>query len=146
MDIRVEIKGLRELQAKFNALSGEMQTEVRAIIEAGAKDWVRGAKRAAAVDNGFLKNGITYGQGIADKTHCTFFVFSNAKYSPYIEWGTITKVSVPEELSNYAIQFKGKGLLKTGGITPSPFFFPQQLPVKKATELRIKALVETVKV
>lgn len=145
MDIKVEIKGLRELQARFNSLPKEVQVEAKAVVEAGAKTWVQKAKRAAPVDNGTLKNGISYYDSSKGPL-IGFTIVSNAKYSAYLEWGTITKVEVPAELSEYALQFKGKGILKTGGITPHPFFFPQQLPVKKQIEAGLKSLVASIKV
>jgi len=37
------------------------------------------------------------------------YVYSSAKYAPYIEWGTGGKVSVPAKYATYAMQFKGKG-------------------------------------
>ena len=52
-------------------------------------------------------------------------VIAHKEYAPYIEWGTITKVNVPAELKDYAIQFKGKGIKKNGGIETRPYFFKQ---------------------
>lgn len=146
MVIKVEIKGLRELQAKFDSLPKQLQTEVRATVENGAKEWVRGAKRdCKAVDVGFLRNGISYAQVIASKTKSVFEVVSNAEYSPYIEWGTITKVDVPGDLTNYAIQFKGRGLRKNGGILPRPFFFKQRPLVQAKVEKGIQSILSEIK-
>ncbi len=61
----------------------------------------------------------------------------HSEYAPYIEWGTITRVQVPSELSSYAIQFKGKGIKKNGGIYPRPYFFKQEPIVRKETEEHI---------
>ena len=138
----VNIVGLKELQDKFKKMPENLQKEVRGVIEDGAKTFVRFAQRDAPVNKGKyggnLRLGISYGQLIADKTHTTFEVVSNAHYSAYLEWGTITKVKVPAELAAYASQFKGKGLRKTGGIYPHPYFFRQIPLIKKQLENDIK--------
>lgn len=138
----INIAGLKELQDKFAKMPEVLQKEVRGVVESSAKDFVRYAKRDAPVNKekhgGNLRLGISYAQVIADKTHTTFEVVSNAHYSAYLEWGTITKVSVPAELAAYASQFKGKGLRKTGGIFPHPYFFRQIPLIKKQLENDIK--------
>ena len=58
----------------------------------------------------------------------TVEVIAHKEYAPYIEWGTITRVQVPSELASYAMQFKGKGIRKNGGIYPRPYFF-KQVPI-----------------
>ena len=146
MAFKVEIKGLKELQARFDSLPKHLQTEVRATVENGAKEWVRGAKRdCKAVDTGFLRNGISYAQTISSPTKSAFEIVSNSEYSPYIEWGTITKVDVPAAESEYAIQFKGKGLRTNGGIIPRPFFFKQKLVVQGKVEKGIQSILSEIK-
>lgn len=65
-------------------------------------------------------------------------------YAPYVEWGTITKVRVPSELSAYAMQFKGRGLRKNGGMAPRPFFFMHVPQVRKETIVRIENILEDI--
>jgi hypothetical protein len=129
--VTIEVKGLKELQGKLKTLPQRLKTEVSAVVESGVKTFVRNAKRDVPRQFGFLGNGISYTFLISDKTRTSFMVVSNFKYSPYIEWGTITRVRVPSELQAYAIQFKGKGIRKNGGIYPHPFFF-KQTPITKA--------------
>lgn len=47
----------------------------------------------------------------------------NVKYAPYVEFGTGTRVSVPGDVKDYAIQFKGAGLRKVNN-RAQPYFFP----------------------
>lgn len=47
----------------------------------------------------------------------------NVKYAPYVEFGTGNKVYVPKELTDYAIQFKGRGIRKVNN-RHQPYFFP----------------------
>lgn len=141
MSFNLNIVGLKELQTKLQGLPKEISKEVSAIVESGAKEWVRGAKRdCKAVDNGFLRAGISY----APVSKTGYEVVSSANYSAYVEWGTITKVDVPAELSAYAIQFKGKGIRKNGGMIPRPFFFKQRQQVKRLLEQRLKTYSEDV--
>lgn len=144
MAFKVEIKGLRELEARLKQLPNEVHGKADAIVETGAKEWVRQSKRLAPVDHGFLKNGISYARN-STKDRISYMIVSNAHYSPYLEWGTITKVSVPADQSGYAMQFKGKGLRQNGGIIPHPFFFPPQIPVKNFIERMIKAMSKDLK-
>lgn len=142
--ITVEVKGLRELQAKMEKLEPEFKKEVSATVERGVQLFVRNAKRDAPVNFGFLRNSISYfptskGEVIG------FEVVSGANYSPYMEWGTIKKVSVPAELSGYAAQFKGKGIRKNGGIFPRPFFFKQVPLAKTEIEKGILAILKSMK-
>ena len=130
----VNIIGLKELQAKYSKASDSVKKQARMALQAGAATFVRNAKRDAPVDMGVLKNSITF-VPISD---LTYEIVSGAKYSPYLEFGTVTKVSVPAELVAYASQFKGKGLRTTGGIFPHPYFF-KQLPIaKKQIEADLK--------
>lgn len=139
--ININVIGLNELQGKLSRLPQEMRTKVSATLEVGAQTFVRNAKRDAPVNFGVLRNLISY----AKTGELTFEVISGAKYSPYLEWGTITKVSVPEELVGYAIQFKGRGIRKSGGISPRPYFFPQVKPTEKLLNESIPKVLDEIK-
>lgn len=145
MSFGIDIKGLKELQAKIAKLPDDLKARVNGQIERGAQVFVSGAKRDAPKD---FAGGIGLAGGISyatDKTRLAADISSAVFYSPYLEWGTIEHVSVPVELQAYAIQFKGKGIRKTGGIIPHPFFF-KQLPLAKQTiETGIVAELKDVK-
>lgn len=141
MNYSVNILGLKELQSTFDKLPAQLRREASGILEAGAKKWVALSKRDSPVDFGVLRNEITY----VAVAPLTFEIVSGAKYSPYLEWGTITHVSVPAELSEYAIQFKGRGLRKNGGIFPHPYFFKQQTPVAVQIEKGVQSILNEVK-
>ena len=146
MVIKVEIKGLRELVGKFDRLPKELQLETRRTVEDGARYWVQLAQKDVRNRrSGFLANGISYAPLTSTKNQVTFEVVSNMIYSPYIEWGTITKVDVPSELTAYAQQFKGRGLRKNGGILPRPFFFKQRPLVQAKVEKGIASILSEIK-
>lgn len=138
MSYSVNIKGLTELQAKFDKLPAELKAEANSALQSGAELFVRNAQRDAAVDFGRLKQGITH----TPVVNLSVTMVSAQDYSAYVEWGTITHVSVPAEYAEYAIQFKGRGVRKTGGMYPRPFFF-KQIPLAVARiEERIQAMIK----
>lgn len=136
--VKLRVIGLTEAMKKITDLKDKkLRSELSHVIESGAKEYVARAKRDAPVDMGFLRNSISY----LPITPLRFEVVSGAEYSAYLEWGTITRVSVPGELQSYAQTFKGRGIKKNGGIYPRPYFFPQKIPVEKFLEQRIRALI-----
>lgn len=139
--VKVNIIGLKEMQNNLNKYSTELRREVSAIVENGAKTFVKLSVRAAPIDLGVLRNGISY----VKLSDLRFEVISQVRYSPYLEFGTITKVSVPGELQAYAAKFRGKGLRTTGGINPHPYFFPNRGPVKSQIEKQVDARLKAEK-
>lgn len=147
MAFKVEIKGLRELVAKFDKMPKELQLETHRIVFDGARYWESKAK----ADTRRIKDKGTLGQGISVKdlsdgrNKIAAEIVSNAEYSAYIEWGTITKVSVPAELGEYAMMFKGKGIRKNGGLIPRPFFFKHGPLARQRIEKGIKSILSEIK-
>lgn len=124
--MNINIIGLDKLIKDFEQKPVQFKKEVTDVLRNGAKTFVRNAQRDAPRDMGFLANLISFMQ----VGELTFMVISASRYSPYLEWGTITRVSVPGDQQEYAIQFKGKGIRKNGGIFPHPYFFRQGTPVR----------------
>lgn len=118
MSFKVEVKGLDELLTKVKGLDKEIQEDVDREMGATVVDMERAMKRRAPVDMGRLKNGISHER----RGLMTWEIVSSAPYSAYVNWGTITKVKVEPGWSEFAARFKGKGIRKTGGITPTFFF------------------------
>lgn len=125
--VTLEIQGLKELQKKLGKLPVNLVQEVDAEMGAVAKRFENRAVEAVPVDNGLLKGAITTER----KGEMDYEVTAGKDYAAYVEFGTITLVRVPAELTAYAMQFKGKGIRKTGGMPARPYFFPQ-LPIARA--------------
>lgn len=70
----------------------------------------------------------------------TYSVGNNMRYAPYIEFGTGTTVDVPEELSEYAMQFKGNGV-KQINIPARPFLWPAAKEVFNKMEKNILKII-----
>lgn len=141
MNFKINIAGVKELQARLNNVSKDVHKEVLGEIKDAAQKWVAFSKRDAPIDLGKLRQNIT--ADISPSWGAS--VISNANYSPYIEWGTVTKVDVPGELAEYAIQFKGRGIRKNGGIIPRPFFFKQSAVIEKMLIKNINNVLDNTK-
>lgn len=113
------IKGLKGVLGSLKKFGKEADKSIEVITYTVAKDIEVMAKQLAPVDMGFLRNQI-YSAEI-DPKH--YKIVSPVKYSPFMEFGTGGLVSVPDELKEIAIQFKGKGV-KQINITPRPFMYP----------------------
>ncbi len=146
----IQVKGLKELQARLKKANTSLTKEVGAELKQGANDMVAEAKSRAPKDTGFLWNEIS--NSAIDQLH--YEVVSGAIYSPFMEFGTRTLVEIPEGLEEFASQFikldtgtsleakeaifewcRRKGVKKdlwfwiflkimTVGVKPRPFFFP----------------------
>lgn len=100
-------EGFEKLYEKFKSLNTAAKVQVKNEFNASALKIQRDAKRLAPVNFGNLRNSIVLSD-IGDETDFVFTVSAKAKYSPYIEFGTGGKVSVPANYQDYASKFKGR--------------------------------------
>lgn len=145
--VKVNVIGFKELEARLNKAPREIKSRVGAEVQfAGERLTELSVKELAS---GMLIN-TTGSAGIAGSirpkkiAELACEVTVGKEYAPYVEWGTITKVQVPSELSSYAMQFKGRGLKKNGGMSPRPFFFKQVPIVREETIEKITAIISDV--
>jgi hypothetical protein len=120
--IYLEIAGLKQLQQQLDQKAQDLAREVDAEIGFAAADIAGRAKatvQATISNTGFLAGGITE----ARERELQWKVTSVRRYSPYVEFGTGALVSVPPDLSSYAIQFKGAGIRQVNLIS-RPYLFP----------------------
>lgn len=132
----MKVRGLDSLVSKLRKLPDDIQMDVKADIRDAADSIVMDAGDATPVDLGYLKNSIT---SSPRRGGLDYVVRVGAKYAPYIEFGTGTEVEIPNELTEYASQFKGAGKI-TINLPARPFFFPAYF--KHRAEL-IKTLKQT---
>ena len=100
-------EGFEKLYAKFKSINEATQQEVKNEFNASALKIQSTAKRLAPVNFGQLRNSIVVSsEGTA--SNFIFTVSATASYSPYVEFGTGGKVSVPADYAEYAAKFKGK--------------------------------------
>lgn len=117
--ITIQVQGLAQLQRRMGRLPDVVKQELDAEMSALSVDYEGRVVGATPVDTGRLKGGTT----VKKIAVLHYEIVNNVFYAPYVEWGTVSFVSVPPELQSYAAQFKGQGIIKNGGMKPRPFFF-----------------------
>jgi HK97 gp10 family phage protein len=103
MGFSVNLQGIKEVQEALKNIDVSVKKDVSNEINASALKIQNDAKRLAPVNFGQLRNGIQL-EKVSD---LTFSVESKASYSPYVEFGTGGRVSVPADFQAYAQTFKG---------------------------------------
>lgn len=100
--LSVQVKGLDKVLKNLKDESKDKLDLVDAEMSASAEMIRLNAARNVPVNMGQLRSSISTKQSYLNKE-----VNVNAFYAPYVEFGTKTLTSVPSELQNYAVQFKG---------------------------------------
>jgi HK97 gp10 family phage protein len=133
LSIEFNKQSLNAFYKYLKDLEGQVADYVRAEIEDSMLSIETDAASDVPVDTGALKNSIQSTPIKATKNQITGGVEVGAEYSPYIEFGTGSRVKVPNELSDFAAQYKGAGI-KEVNLPARPFFYPavwkqrQELP------------------
>jgi hypothetical protein len=138
----VSLNGFEDLKKRIGEAVNNYVPMLDVEMSEISNQFMNRAAEAAPVDTGFLKNHVTVNR----LGQLSYEIVSGARYSAYVEFGTITHVKVPTGLEAYALQFKGRGIKKTGGMYPRPFFFPQ-VPIAKEELLKqsLRVLKELIK-
>lgn len=164
--MKITLKGNKALISDLRRLSGNMRQAAAEEIEATAADIDRRAVSRIPVDQGKLKQD----QGFEVKgLHAVNF--NNSGYAGYQEFGTKTKVVIPQEMKDEAAKFRGgkssKGEFKQAisewmkrkgipqealypimakimnvGIGPQPFLYNSWREGIKGIEKRIDAAIQ----
>jgi HK97 gp10 family phage protein len=99
----------------------------------------REAKKNAPVDTGRLRASIhRTAQGLEGT------VYTNVEYAPYVEFGTGSKVDVPEGLEDYAKQFKGEGKRQVN-LPAQPFLYPAWEQERPKYIKRVKKILSSIR-
>jgi hypothetical protein len=122
--VTIEIQGLKQVQKFFGELPRHVIVETDAEMADAANTMVNRAVADVPVDTGRLRNAITFKR----IKELVYEVVAATDYAAFVEFGTITLVKAPAEYAAYAMQFKGRGIKKTGGMRARPYLLPQ-IPV-----------------
>lgn len=120
MAITVDIQGAEALRKELARLGMLFTAEAKRHIQEAGVNTQNEAKRKAPVDMGRLRASI---QLYTSPDRLSAAVQPEVNYSPFVEWGTGNLVDVPDEVSEYALTFKGK----TGVVInrqPTPYLYP----------------------
>ncbi len=119
-------KNLNKVLKSLRKFGEEAERLIEDTTIANASEIEADAKRLAPVDKGFLRNQIFTRE--VDKLN--YEIVAGAPYSAYMEFGTGGLVSVPDELKEIAIQYKGKGVRQIN-LAPQPFLYPAWIKGRK---------------
>jgi hypothetical protein len=99
-------------------MKDKVDRELKDVVLITTRQTSYDAKMFAPVDKAGLKSSIRpFNKGKTGE------VIVGVKYGPYIDFGTGTKVKVPAELTDYAMQFKGKGIRQVN-LSARPYLYP----------------------
>ena len=107
--VTFNVTGFDKLYEKFRNVSKAAKVDIKNEFNASALKIQNDAKRLAPVNFGQLRNSIVLTDK-GDETSFKFTVSANAKYAPYVEFGTgpMAEQNIPSQYREYAQQFKGK--------------------------------------
>ena len=132
--MKINQRDLAQLNKKLAYLKGYDRKELSKQLAFTASHIVRTAKKSVVVDTGNLRQSINF-----EANGKTISVYANAKYAPYVEFGTgegydsqdMQQLGIPE---SYADQFKGTDG-RVVNLPARPFFFSSvRLEYKKLLE------------
>jgi hypothetical protein len=106
--IKIKVTGLDNAVKALQGASSERKRRVADEIRRSALRIQGDARRNAPVNMGRLRSDVQIAFDVsADNIDAK--VYNTVEYAPFVEFGTKSHVDVPEELSVYAQQFRGKG-------------------------------------
>ena len=136
------LKGLKDVLEDLQKFGEAMQKKVNDVTYANAFKLQDNAKQNAPFDLGKLRQSIQ----IIKLKDSSYLILANATglapYAAYMEFGTGGNVSVPLELADIAIQFKGKGVKKID-LRPRPYMYPALVRQRRIFLEELKQLLET---
>lgn len=100
--MRLLVKGNKAVIKGLNTFEKRVEGKVKDSFEEWAIETENMAKTNVPVDTGELKNSIN---ARVENEGWTWTVGTPVKYAPYVEFGTGTKVKIPQGLERYAEQF-----------------------------------------
>jgi HK97 gp10 family phage protein len=107
---KVKITGISSIEKQFTAAAEKIKDTVEQEMQAAAQDWVAGAVRDAPVDQGALKQSISYkktGTQTGSGTLISFEIVAQRFYAPFVEFGTKGKYLPIPGTEKIAAEFKG---------------------------------------
>lgn len=112
---------LSRFKRQINRITDEKTKELKKVVAKSGLNMRNEAFRKCPAHFSVLRNSIRHYTG---QTGLSVRVGTTVYYAPYVEFGTKQRVNVPEELREYAIQFKTSKPGAMGGVPSRPFLYP----------------------
>lgn len=109
-----------DIAKRYRRMKVEFDREIKKAVAVYTRQTSLGAKSYAVVNHSGMKNSIRPG---FTEHGMTGEVIVGVGYGPYVEFGTGSKVNVPSELQDYAMQFKGAGIREVN-LSARPYLYP----------------------
>jgi len=107
-----------DIAKRYRKMSREIDRKLENLVAVTVRQTSYNAKSFATVDKSGMKASIRpLNKGKTGE------VIVGAGYGPYVEFGTGSKVQVPPELREYAMQFKGAGIRQVN-LRARPYLYP----------------------
>ena len=139
------VNGINDAIAKIRRLGREAILQMEAETEAVARGIELQAKNLAPTDLGKLGQSIRAVKSIKNgsRHNLKWKVTAGgliAPHAPFVEFGTGTKVKVPEEWKDIAWAFKGKDIREVN-LPARPYLYPAYVDGRKKYLERLKAII-----
>lgn len=110
---------------RYKQLPKDLQRELKTAINDVTRQTSKDAKMFARSNVNVITSGLVMGIGTPYITDGGFTgeVSVRVPYAPYVEFGTGNLVKVPQELRDYAMQFKGRGIRQVN-LPARPYLSP----------------------
>ena len=112
---------LKKFEREMKKFTDKKAAKLKKVVELATRNMVASAQRKVPVKHGRLRSSL---HPVMSVNKLSGRAVTNVEYAPYVEFGTIELVEVPNELTEYAMQFKGKGIRKKGGMKARPYLYP----------------------
>lgn len=133
---------VKQVKAYILKVGGQLLDDARDVIQAEGQDIRNRAVLSAPVNNGKLRQSILTNTS-PDRNNVTItagnIATNTRNYAAFVEFGTGTKVQVPQGFQKMALQFKGQR--RTIGMRARPYLIPSYLIGARVVATKLKRLV-----
>ena len=137
----MNVFGIDKLIGELKSYNEKVYTNINNALNDAATNVQSAAKMDAPSDMGTLRGSI-YKRPISENKWIGYEVYSLLPYAPYVEFGTGSRVSIPNGWEEYARQFKGQKSIV--GMNAQPFLIPNFEMEKARLMANLKKIVSNV--
>jgi HK97 gp10 family phage protein len=146
LTINFNQKSINDLLKELKGKEKDVLEMVKGEVEDALLKIESEAVKKVPVDTGDLKNSIQSKPIKQTKNKVEGTVLVGKNYAPYVEFGTGTEVVVPQELQNFAKQFKANPKIREVNLPAQPFFYPeffrQRIELPKQIEKTLQTILK----
>lgn len=146
LTINFNQKSMNDLLKQLKGKEKDVLDMVKGEVEDALLKIESEAAKKVPVDTGDLKNSIQSKPIKQTKNKVEGTVLVGKNYAPYVEFGTGAEVVIPQELQNFAKQFKANPKIREVNLPARPFFYPeffkQKIELPKQIEKTLQIILK----